>query len=248
MRDSLQRYIDSDPMFRWRGESVTRIENLSDIVFALALGMLVSASSPPQTYNQLLAHLWQIVPVFAGFAILVLIWNSHFVFFRRYGLADQWIVFLNASLLLVVLFIAYPLRFIFDGLFGYLLGLFADDWSRTRAIGMGFGASSNITALFSIGYSIVFMILAFMYGHALRKKDALGLNKIETILTRRSVVQYVFDIGLGLGAAFGALFTPAGPFAAFILSCSGFVTFFVRLKLPLPLTGNENDNAGKTEA
>ena len=80
-----------------------------------------------------------------------------------------------------------------------------------------------------------------MYGHALKKKEVLGLNKVETILTRRSVTQYVFDIALGLGAAFGTFCTPAGPFSAFLLSCSGFVAIFVKLKLPLPDKDSENE-------
>ena len=111
LRETIAQRLDHDPLFKWRGDHVTRIENLSDIVFALALGMLVSATSPPTNFSELGAHLLNIIPVAAGFGLLLNLWNAHFVYFRRYGLADGQTIFLNACLLLVVLFLAYPLRF-----------------------------------------------------------------------------------------------------------------------------------------
>ena len=234
LRDHIARQTDQDPHFHWRGQNVTRIENLSDIVFALAFGMLVSASTPPTTYNELLDHLWLILPVVAGFSILVLIWNAHYVFFRRYGLTNATIVLLNAGLLLLVLFIAYPLRFIFDGLFGYLLGAIAGDWSRMVETGMGFQESSHIIAIFSLGYATVFVFIALMYGYALKKKDILALNPAELALTRRSVWHYWIDVPLGLSVAICALFTPMGPFSACLLALSGLSAFILRMRFPIP--------------
>ena len=37
IRGEIARHLDHDPHFQWRGESVTRIENLSDIVLILAV-------------------------------------------------------------------------------------------------------------------------------------------------------------------------------------------------------------------
>ena len=236
LRDTIVRHYDHDPHFRWRGENVTRIENLSDIVFAIAFGMLVSASSPPTNYNELLGHLWQIVPVIAGFSILVMIWNSHFVFFRRYNIADRWIIFLNAILLLIVLFIAYPLRFIFDGLFGYVLGAVLGDWSRMIETGMGFAQSGNIVGIFAIGYACVFLVTAGMYGHALRKKDALELNANEIALTRRSVWHLIVSLSLCILVAITALMTSIGPYAACILSLSALTGRILRRKFPVSET------------
>lgn len=218
LRDHIQSHHDHDPNFRWRGENVTRIENLSDIVFAIAFGMLVSASTPPSNHAELLSHLWQIVPVVAGFTILVLIWNSHFVFFRRYAIADQWVIFLNACLLLVVLFIAYPLRFIFDGLFGYLLGAIGGNWTRMQETGMGYLESGQVVGIFALGYAFVFLIIALMYGHALNKSEVLELTPREIIITRRSVWQYWSSLGISVAVGGLALFTPLGPIAACLLS------------------------------
>ena len=239
LRDQILGKLDHDPLFRWRGENVTRIENLSDIVFALAFGMLVSSSSSPQNYTQLLDYLWQIIPVIAGFSILVLIWNAHFVFFRRYGVADNWIIVLNAGLLLMALFIAYPLRFIFDGLFGYLLGAIAGDWSRMKQTGMDFQASASIVGLFAIGYAVTFFILALMYGHALRKKDVLNLNETELALTKRTVWHYRLDVVTAFVVASLAVLTPIGPFAACLLGASGLFAPVLRWRFPVTNTASQ---------
>lgn len=127
MRSEIAKHLDHDPHFEWRGQNVTRIENLSDIVFALALGMLLLTGAPPQTFSELVHFLISIIPVTASFVILVMIWNAHFVFFRRYALADNTIVLINSGLLLMVLFTAYPLRFIFDSFFWYMVGVFTGD-------------------------------------------------------------------------------------------------------------------------
>lgn len=237
IRDTIKTHYDHDPDFHWRGENVTRIENLSDIVFALAFGMLVSASTPPTNHSELLSHLWQIVPVVAGFSILVLIWNSHFVFFRRYAIADQWVIFLNACLLLVVLFIAYPLRFIFDGLFGYLLGAVGGDWSRMQETGMGYLESGQVVGIFAVGYAFVFLLIALMYGHALRKSEALELTPKEIVITKRSVWQYWASLMISLAVGLLAFFSPMGPVAACFMSLFWLAGLTIRKFIPFPDEG-----------
>ena len=217
MRDTVAKHLDHDPEFEWRGQSVTRIENLSDIVFALALGMLLLTGSPPQNYQELVSFLINIIPVTAGFAILVMIWNAHFVFFRRYAIADNTVVFINSALLLLVLFIAFPLRFIFEGLFGFIYGSATGDYSRLAETDMGIVNSANSMAFFAVGYAIIFFLLSLLYGHALRKADDIGLDEDERRLTKRAVYGYRGEIIIALLVVVCALFTPIGPFAGALM-------------------------------
>lgn len=174
IRSNLAEQLDDDPHFSWRGKTVTRIENLSDIVFALALGMLVSASSPPQTLTDLQQHMINIIPVAGGFLMMLVIWHAHFTFFRRYGVADGAIVALNAALLLLVLFVAYPLRFIFDNLLAFIIGNGGNDWSRMEAMGVSnYRQAGAIMGYFSVGYATIYLLINRMYGHVLRKSDVL---------------------------------------------------------------------------
>lgn len=234
IREELSRQLDHDPNFRWRGEAVTRIENLSDIVFALALGMLVSASAAPTNFEQLQSHFLNILPVAAGFALLLTIWNAHFTFFRRYGVADAWIIVLNAALLLVILFFAYPLRLIFDSLFALVLGL-SGDWSRMAGLGLeSFGKAGELMGFYCIGYVLVYLLIQAMYAHALRRADQLGLNASERAMTRRSIWSYRMQVVIGVLVGVLAYWTPVGPIAGalFGLMWPAAVTVHSLIRLP----------------
>ena len=213
MRAEIAKYLDHDPDFEWRGQTVTRIENLSDIVFALAFGMLVSASTPPATYQELMPHLLNIVPITVAFLFMVLLWNAHFIFFRRYGLADGKIVLLNGLLLLLILFVAYPLRFAFDSLFAFILLQFGSN-ARMEEIGISsYRQAGYIIALFYVGYGLAYMIYQTMYQHALNKADTLGLTAKERIMTRKAIWRYRSEVLIGILVAPLAAFSIIGPFA-----------------------------------
>ncbi|MEM5515875.1 TMEM175 family protein [Henriciella sp. AS95] len=216
IRETAMRELDHDPRFEWRGGSVTRIENLSDIVFALALGMIVSSASRPETFTQLTDHLFTILPVGAAFVLLFMIWNHHYVFFRRYGVADGKIIVLNCILLLLVLFIAYPLRFIFDGLYGFVEGLMGD-WSRLEAAGITYSIAGTIMGYFALGYGLIYLIISQMYAHALKKADQLGLTPSERAMTRQSI--WVFRVQIIAVTITGlcATFTPMYAFSGWLM-------------------------------
>ncbi|MEO0465227.1 MAG: TMEM175 family protein [Pseudomonadota bacterium] len=212
IRDSLKDHLDHDPDFVWRGQSVTRIENLSDIVFALSLGMMVSASEPPQTMGDLTRFLISIVPVTAGFAILLGIWNSHFVFFRRYGLADGRVVFINACLLFAVLYLAFPLRFAFDSFFGFVLMTAGDpSWITERDI--DFDDSGVIMAYFAGGFAVLQSLMSALFSHAVSKREVLELSKHEISLTRFSRTSALITATVAVGVGVLALVTPLNGFA-----------------------------------
>ncbi len=217
MRTALAKHLDHDPHFEWRGQNVTRLENLSDIVFALALGMLLLTDAPPSTYSELIEFLINIVPVGAAFAILFMMWNAHFTFFRRYGLADTKIIFLNSLLLLLVLFVAYPLRFIFDSLFGYVIYQFTADATRLIETDMDITNSARGVAIFNTGYAMIICLTSLMYQHALSKAEMLGLSENEQQLTRRTMWMFRGEMTIAATTVILALATPLGPFAGGLL-------------------------------
>ena len=226
VRDPKKTKIDQDPHFRWRGDSVTRIENLSDIVFALALSLLAVASSAPATFPQLLDIFRGGFAFAFGFAILLLIWNYHYIFFRRYGLSDQRTVFLNALLLFVVLLFIYPLRFLADFIFTLIPAFFTDFTKVSEMIG-GVGDGASLLIIYSFGYAAVFLIIASLYGHAASQSDALELDKDELRMTRRSRASALVQAGVALAVAALAAFTPLGPWAGPLYFLIGPGEFFV---------------------
>src|ERR1700753_1400785 len=103
--------IPPEPGFRWRGAEVTRLEGLSDAVFAFAVTLLVVSLEVPKTFNELAVLMRGFVPFAICFALLLQVWHEQYLFFRRYNLQDSLTLMLNAILLFVVLFYVYPLKF-----------------------------------------------------------------------------------------------------------------------------------------
>lgn len=187
LRKAIGKQLDHDPNFRWRGEAVTRIENLSDIAFAVALGMIISGVDAPRTYDQLIHFLIFSIPAAACFAVLLGVWIAHYTFFRRYGVADQRVIFYNAVLIFLVLYMAYPLRFAFDSLFAFIIGLSTGDPSRNIEIGISsFEVSGRVIAIFGLIYGLLFSVISLMYGYAVKKAELLDLNGYELALTKQS--------------------------------------------------------------
>ncbi|MBB35133.1 MAG: hypothetical protein CME88_07790 [Hirschia sp.] len=247
LRDAISKRLDHDPRFTWRGGQVTRIENLSDIVFALALGMLVSSSAAVVTFADLVDHLLNVIPVAAGFSLLLVIWNAHFVFFRRYGVADGRIIVLNAALLLIVLYLAYPLRFIFSSLFAYILYLFGEA-QRIEAMRVGFKESGMIMAFFSIGYCMTYIVISMMYSHALKKADLLELNATERAMTLRSIWEFRIQVIIAAIAGVVAITTPLAGGSGALLILIWPISAILNRIIKLPDSGESTGEATEIPA
>lgn len=220
---------------------MTRIENLSDIVFALALGMIISTGYPISTFPEMKRFLSSIIPVAAAFAILLQLWNQHFTFFRRYGVADKKIIFLNAMLIFAILYIAYPLRFAFDSFFEFIVSSVTGDYARMQEKGINsFSSSGVILAFFGVGYAFVHAIYALMHQHVLKKHDLINLTETEQQMTRQSIFSNWFVVALaGLMSAL-AYFTAMNGMAGFVLAFSGLGYWWSEKRYPLSLSTRED--------
>ena len=241
IREQIVQTRDHDPQFTWRTTEVLRIENLSDIIFALALGILVSASSSIRTFDDLTGYLISIIPIAAGFAMLVSIWNDHFIFFRRYAVADGRIIVLNTALLLLILYIAYPLRFVFDSLFGFVL-LQAGQMERIVEMEVGYRESGIILAFFAAGFGAIYLIIALMYARVLSLAAEIGLSPKEKVLTRRTLYVHFARIAASLLVFLLAGFTPLNGFAGFGLGLIWPFAMIATALTPLP-KGSEAEAA-----
>ena len=57
------------------------------------------------------------------FVLLMMFWNAHFRYHRRYGLEDIFSRVMTMAILVLVLFFVYPLKFLFTLLTVHLFGL-----------------------------------------------------------------------------------------------------------------------------
>jgi uncharacterized membrane protein len=75
--------------FRWRSHEISRIEGLSDAVFAFAVTLLVVSLEVPKTYGELMETMRGFGAFAICFALLFVVWFNQYKFFRRCGIARQ---------------------------------------------------------------------------------------------------------------------------------------------------------------
>jgi uncharacterized membrane protein len=191
---------DSDG-FRLRGTAFSRIDALSDVVFGFAITLLVVSLEVPHTFDELNHSLRGFIPFAVCFVLLILLWYSHYKFFRRYGLHDNATIVINATLLFVVLFYVYPLKFLFTVL--------TNGWIGQDATAFGSGAQMReLMVIYGLGFIAVYALFTILHWNAWRQRVALELNPVELFLTRSAMVEYTAMASVGLISVMLALFAP----------------------------------------
>jgi len=174
-----------------RGSS--RIEGFSDAVFGFALTLLVVSLEVPKSFAELAETMEGFAAFALCFALIVWIWVEHFRFFRAFGLADGTTIFLNATLLFVVLFYVYPLKFLFTALVKLMTGL-----GPALPPGGGMADGRGLLRIYSLGFAVVFLVLAALYLHAWRRREAIPLDALGRFDARAGVARHAATAGVGL--------------------------------------------------
>jgi len=156
--------------------SMSRVDGFSDVVFGFALTLLVVSLEVPKTYAELHESLRGFLPFGISFALLMTVWFSHYKFFRRFGTHDTGTIAINATLLFVVLFYVYPLKFLFkESVFSS-----ADSAPDSNL--------RELMMLFGVGFTAIYLLLGMLYWNGLRQSKAIGLSRLEQFLTRTYIV------------------------------------------------------------
>lgn len=213
--------LRGDRNFRWRAGDVSRLEAFSDAVFAFAITLLVVSLDVPSSFDDLVATMRGFVAFGLCFALLIHLWYSHNLFFRRYALQDPVTVTLNAVLLFVILFYTYPLKFLY---------VFLTEW-----FGVSSGASSvirpsqisTLVLIYSVGYMAIFVLYAILFQRGLRHADTLELDALERHETVTTIQLHLVEAGVAAlsvliilvgihPAAGGLIYFLIGPASGFV--------------------------------
>jgi hypothetical protein len=197
--------------FRMRGRDVTRLESFSDAVFGFAVTLLVVSLEVPKSFADLIAAMKDFPAFAVCFAMLAMLWNSHYRFSRRYGLDDGTTRFLTCVLLFIVLLYVYPLKFLFN--------LSINDMIFGRSAVAPLIREGDVPMLLSVygfGFAGVYLALTLLYLHAWRLRDALDLSEIEKLDTRFGIYRLISVVIIGLSAAGLALIRSFAPWAGLI--------------------------------
>ena len=188
--------------FLLRGENMTRIEVFSDAAFAFAVTMLViSLSTIPQSFSQLLAAINGIPSFAASFSVMMSIWITHRRWSQRFGLDDGVSTFLTLALIFIVLIYVYPLKLIMDLMFyAFSQRFFPTDFqvSNTTEVAV-------LVAIFSVGLLLIALIHLCLYLRVSSKTDELCLSHLEQLLVRKEILSWAVQIVVSLLVALIAL-------------------------------------------
>jgi len=195
--------LPADDNFRLRGEAITRLDVFSDVVLGISLVLLVVSLAIPRSFSDLRSPTPSFTASAVCFLMLVNVWYSHYVFFRRYGLNDRWTVLINAALLSIVLFCVYPLKFLYGTLFASLVR--AEELSPRIALAIQI---NGMMVLYALGFTATFFLVAALYWNAWRQRDALALDGVERLLTVSSIVDALGIAAVGLIACLAGLVLP----------------------------------------
>jgi uncharacterized membrane protein len=157
-----------------RNFEIQRIETFSDGVFAFAVTLLIVSLEVPKSFEELLTTMRGFFAFGISFLLLVMIWNEQHRFFRNYGLDDMWTITLNGTLLFIVLFYVYPLKFLFtlmfsDQIYGVNKSPFTIKQSQIPMLMM----------IYALGFIAIYSLFFLMYLHASRKSAKLELTPVE---------------------------------------------------------------------
>lgn len=189
--------------FRIRGHEILRIEALSDAVFAFAVTLLIVSLEVPKSFEELMVTLRGFFAFGISFLLLMMIWYQQNVFFRRYGMHDVITIALNCTLIFLVLFYVYPLKFLFTLVFSEQI--YGNGHSPFI---MKVGDTPKLMMIYGLGYILIYLLFFFMYVHALGKKVALELTRSEIFDTRTSLYANLILIIVGVLSVLTAFLLP----------------------------------------
>jgi uncharacterized membrane protein len=187
-------------LFKHRGHEITRIEALSDAVFAFSISLLIMSLEVPQTFKELRFILQSFLPFVATVSLVFLFWYQQYRFFRYYGMNDLTVIFLNAALLVMVLFYVYPLKFLFSLLFNMVIHVnFFRKATASGEVVMTEAEFPQLVIIYSAGYAAIWLLFYFMYRHAWKRRTGLALTAYETEDTLKQLRGAFLNVAIGVG-------------------------------------------------
>ena len=192
----------SETGFRYRGLESSRLENLTDAVFAFAITLLVIASEVPKTYVELQASMYDFIGFIACILMLLALWSNHATYFLKYGLQDKRTKTLNFLFLFVLLFYIYPLKYLFSYIgsvqlvnmlrnFGFTSDAYLIALEKARLAQLSVDDWADIMIRFGIGLLAMHSILFGFFQNAYQNRKLFKLNKLELFETKTSMIAFL---------------------------------------------------------
>ncbi len=176
---------------RVRGTEVSRIEGLTDAVFGLAVTLLIVSEEVPKTINELFVLVLGFPSFALTFMLMLVIWNWHYRYFRKYGLNSEKVMQANGLLLFLVLLFMFPLKFLASFVLDFVI---LEQWLGVTAptdYKVSLHKYDYLHILYSCGFASVFLCFAWLYKIASDARDVIGLNELEVLRTKKHMYTFI---------------------------------------------------------
>ncbi len=177
MRNAINQSSSHDPRIDYRGATASRLDNLTDAVFGIAITLLIFNLNNPNSFADLLTFTKTLPAFLISITFLILIWKEHRRFSEVYGLTDARLIMYNTLFIGLVIFYVYPLRF---------LTLFLTNFFFQTNIQVSI--QGNQVPALMIYYGFIAFALYFtiflLYNRASKLKKELSFNSYESFYTR----------------------------------------------------------------
>ncbi|WP_317194879.1 TMEM175 family protein [Algoriphagus pacificus] len=162
---------------RYRGETASRLDNLTDAVFGIAITLLIFNLTNPNSFQDLLTFTKTLPAFLMSISFIILIWKEHLRFSEIYRLEDSLLTILNTVFIALVIFYVYPLRF---------LTLFLTNFFFYTEIAVNIPGDKVPYLMIYYGFVAfaLYFVLYLFYHRALRLKTELNLNSYEEFYTK----------------------------------------------------------------
>ena len=183
-----------------RNYEIQRIETFSDGVFAFAVTLLIVSLEVPHSFDELTHTMRGFFGFGISFFLLVFIWQEQHRFFRQYGMEDGVTLNLNITLLFLVLFYVYPLKFLFSLSFGDMIYGVGKSPYTIRV--------SQVPALMSIyalGFIAIYFLFFLMYLRARKKSVPLNMTPVERFDCGSTIYRMIIMVAVGICSLLTAL-------------------------------------------
>jgi uncharacterized membrane protein len=186
-------------------QSQARLEAISDGIFAFAATLVVVSLDVPDSYAELRASFADVGSFAVSFIALVLLWVTHYNFFRRTEVIDGWVIAYNFSMLFVMLCYIFPLKFLAKLSFG---GATIDNSMEM----------AELFQLYGLGFTLIFLFVALLYRRAASqeptKADYLHYKKRHFLIFvgvgALSILLATLKVGMWYGIP-GMIYSLLGP-------------------------------------
>jgi len=202
IRTDLYKYRQHDPRLKYRGAVASRVDNLTDAVFGIAITLLIFNLANPNSFDDLVGFAKTLPAFLLSISFLLLIWNEHFRFSEIYTLNDTQLIMLNTLFLALIIFFVYPLRFLALLLTNLVFQANID-------ISIALDQMHFLMIFYGLAIFALYFVLFLFYVRAMQRKEELELNDFEIFHTRwhkkRMIIMFsipLLSVGLTIGLSF----------------------------------------------